>query len=107
VRHNHADMNIGPKNKAIGGLDEIDMFRLFDPTTTDMTFWGQEFNIQAIVNEVQTLLPKLEKEANKLYWDTSVEVNDTAPGAATAGIVPPPCGCKSRQQPTLGEKNPA
>lgn len=68
VHHNHADMNIGPKDRSIVGLDRIDMFRLFDPQTTDLTFWGEEFNIQEIVNEVSRILPVLEVEASKPHW---------------------------------------
>jgi hypothetical protein len=64
-RHNYADMNIGPKGGYIFGLETIDMFRLFDPNTTDLTFWGEEFNIQAIVTEAQNILPRLLKEASK------------------------------------------
>jgi len=68
--HNHADMLIGPRDRTIVGIDTIDMFRLFDPNTTDLTFWGQEFNIQKIVDEVQKILPKLEAEANKPHFAT-------------------------------------
>jgi len=70
-RHNHADKNIGPKDRTIVGLDTIDMFRLFDPQTTEIVFWGQEFNLQALVNEVQTILPLLQAEASKPHWDES------------------------------------
>lgn len=64
-RHLHADMSIGPKDNMLKGVEQIDRFRLFDPRTTDLTFWGQEFNIQAIVSEAQKILPKLLEEANK------------------------------------------
>jgi hypothetical protein len=67
--HNRADMSIGPKDRTIVGLDPIDMFRLFDPQTTDLTFWGQEFNVQKIVNEVQKIFPKLQEESNKPHWE--------------------------------------
>lgn len=50
LRHNYADKNIGPRGRAIVGLDTIDMFRLFDPQTADIVFWGQEFNLQALVD---------------------------------------------------------
>jgi hypothetical protein len=62
-------MNIGPKDRSIVGLDTIDMFRLFDPQTTEIVFWGQEFNLQALVNEVQKILPSLREEARKPHWD--------------------------------------
>jgi hypothetical protein len=81
-RHNHADMNIGPKSRTISGLDEIDMFRLFDPETTDLTFWGEEFNIQSIVAEVQTILPKLLEEANKPHWNPSAPAHQATPNGS-------------------------
>jgi hypothetical protein len=66
--HNHIDLIVGPKN-TIAGAAETDKFRHFDPTTTDLVFWGQEFNLQQIVTEVQRILPKLEEEANKPHWE--------------------------------------
>ena len=67
-RHNHVDLSIGPRSM-ISGIDDIDMFRAFDPRTADLAFWGQSFNIQAIMQEVQRILPKLKEEANKPHWD--------------------------------------
>jgi hypothetical protein len=69
--HNYADMNMGPKDSTTAGIDTMDMFRLFDPNTTDLTFWGQEFNIQKIVDEVQKILPKLKAEASKPHLETT------------------------------------
>jgi hypothetical protein len=66
-RHNHVSMVIGERD-AVAGFEEIDTFRWFNPVTTDMYFWGDSFNIQAIVDEVQNLFPKLEEEANKPHW---------------------------------------
>lgn len=57
-RHNCADLILGPAG-ALGGLDEIDMFRIFDPASTDVVFWGQRFNIQALMNEVDQIVPRL------------------------------------------------
>jgi hypothetical protein len=62
--HNHADMLVGSRGM-ISGFDTIDRFRQFDPSTMDMIFWGQDFNIQKLITEAQTLLLKLEAEANK------------------------------------------
>ena len=67
-RHNHADKIIGPKS-TIDGIDPIDSFRWFDPSTSLVIFWGQEFNIQALVSEVERVLPKLQEEALKPHWD--------------------------------------
>lgn len=66
-RHNSVDFNIGHKN-AFGHHDPIDYFRNFDPQTADLYFWSQEFNIKELITEVQTILPKLQAEANKPHW---------------------------------------
>lgn len=70
THHNHADLNLGPRNM-ISGIQDIDRFRHFDPTTTDLFFWGQEFNLQVLINEVQKILPKIQNEASKPHWDQS------------------------------------
>jgi hypothetical protein len=61
INHNIADTNIGPRNM-IAGLAEIEMFRQFDPTTKELMFWGQSFNIQAIVLEVERIMPILHQQ---------------------------------------------
>jgi len=68
ARHNHADLNIGPIG-AIAGLDDIDMFRLFDPHSTEIVFWSQRFNLQSLIDEVQRVLPTLRAEAAKPHWE--------------------------------------
>jgi hypothetical protein len=45
--------------------DDIDNFRTFDPATTDLSFWGQNFNLQSIIIEVEALIPKLEAAVGK------------------------------------------
>lgn len=68
-RHNHVDFSVMPKT-AVKGIDPIDWFRVFDPTSTDLYFWSQEFNIKALVSEVENILPKLHQEADKPHWET-------------------------------------
>jgi hypothetical protein len=63
--HNHADFNLGKRKDF---PDDIDSFRIFDPETTDLSFWGQTFNLQDLIAEVRALLPKLEMEAAKPHW---------------------------------------
>jgi hypothetical protein len=60
--HNHADFNMGPRDAVAIGFDDIDIFRNFDPTTTDVVFWGETFNLQALVEEVERILPRLRSE---------------------------------------------
>ncbi|MDB5338393.1 MAG: hypothetical protein JWN70_4012 [Planctomycetaceae bacterium] len=59
--HNFADLNIGPNVT----LDDIDSFRSFNPTTSDLSFWGQKFNVQELIDEVCAILPKLDAELAK------------------------------------------
>jgi lysyl-tRNA synthetase class 1 len=68
TRHNFIDMSIGSPN-AFGGAADLDRFRIFDPATTNMTFWGEEFNIQSIVNEVKRIVPRLQQEVIKPHFD--------------------------------------
>jgi hypothetical protein len=56
-RSGFVDMNIGPISAF--KFNEPDNFRLFDPRTTDVWFWGDRFNIQQIVSEASRLLPKV------------------------------------------------
>ena len=64
TRHGHVDFNTGPRSM-ISGLDDIDLFRAYDPQTTELTFWGETFNLQALINEVQRILPRVDQECNK------------------------------------------
>jgi hypothetical protein len=75
-QHNMADFNLG----AIGGIAEIDSFRCFDPRTSDVSFWGQNFNVQNLIDEVCRILPKLEAEANKPHWETGPEPQEAGNG---------------------------
>ena len=63
------DMNIGPKSAWPGGGPR-DWFRNLDPVTTDLYFWNQDFNLQALITEVQRILPTLRAEASKPHWET-------------------------------------
>ncbi len=48
--------------------DEYCVFRNFDPQTIEVVFWGDKFNIQVIINEIQRILPLLIIETEKPYW---------------------------------------
>jgi len=67
-QHNIADRLIGPMGM-IGGIDPLDSFRQYDPTTGDLIFWGDRFNILKITEEALRLLPALEREASKPHWE--------------------------------------
>ena len=57
----------------VGPYNDIDVFRMFHPSTGDVTFWGDSFNLREIVAEVQRILPAVVKEADKPPWDTREE----------------------------------
>lgn len=67
-RHNFADLHIGPP-EGIAGLDDTELFRFFDPRTTDIIFWGQRFNLQELIDEVSRIIPALRTEAAKPHWE--------------------------------------
>jgi hypothetical protein len=67
ANHNSMDFSIG--GPRVIGLDPIEMFRHFDPVTTELGFWGETFNVQALVNEVQRILPTVTLEASKPHWE--------------------------------------
>jgi hypothetical protein len=55
--HNYVDMNIGNVAAMIKGIPEDEMFRSFDPSTGDLIFWGDRYNLPTIVVEVQRIMP--------------------------------------------------
>lgn len=66
--HIHVDLQIGSR-AAISGIKDIDRFRAYDPNTTDVIFWGAEFNVRDLVSAIEQLLPKLQVEASKPHWE--------------------------------------
>jgi hypothetical protein len=68
AHHNHLDMSVLPAD-SVRGLAEIDMFRVFDPSTGDVVFWGQRFNLNDLLREVERLLPVVSAEAAQLHWE--------------------------------------
>ncbi|MGH9787939.1 MAG: hypothetical protein ACRD4U_04445 [Candidatus Acidiferrales bacterium] len=66
---NIADMNLGPA-QSIAGLAPIERFRSFDPASGQLEFWGESFDVRAVIQEIQRVLPKLREEAMKPHWDT-------------------------------------
>jgi hypothetical protein len=51
---NYVDRNIGI---ALPAVDDIDIFRNFIPQTAQLVFWGQSFDLKAIVDEAKRLYP--------------------------------------------------
>jgi len=67
-QRNYLDRFLGSPESVVG-LSDIDRFRVYDPTTHEIVFWGERFNVQAIVTAVDELLPRAEAEANKPHWE--------------------------------------
>lgn len=65
ARRNYADFNIGPRATAINGVDDGDIFRFFDPETSEVIFWGKNYAMQPLVDEITKLLPVAQAESSK------------------------------------------
>jgi hypothetical protein len=60
----HVDRIIGPAS-LIGGVSLIDMFRVFDPTTAEVVFWGERYPLKTIMDEVTRLYPLARAQGDK------------------------------------------
>jgi hypothetical protein len=63
----YIDMNVGPLG-AIVGAEDIDTFRWFDPTTSEVIFWGRHFNINEVLAETQRMLPIVTAAVAMHHW---------------------------------------
>jgi hypothetical protein len=54
--HNFVDKQIGPSH-LVSEVDDIDLFRFFDPETWIVGFWGERFDVRAVVSEAARLMP--------------------------------------------------
>jgi len=66
-KHSHVEI-IGPNSEVLG-IDPIDRLRRYAINARIAYFWGEDFDIGAIVDEVQRLLPRVQEEAIKPLWD--------------------------------------
>lgn len=66
--HNLADMNIAPR-KDIRGLEEIERMRTFDPATGDLTMWGDDCNLNELINEIKRIRAIVTQESAKPHWE--------------------------------------
>ena len=65
--HNFMDMGLMTR-KAIQRLADIERFRAYDPATGDLTFWGDDMSLLALLNEVRRIHPIVAAEAEKPHW---------------------------------------
>lgn len=68
TNRNHLDHMIGPPNM-VAGLADTDMFRVFDPTTAELVFWGKRYPLTTILDEVRRLYPIAQAEGSKPHFD--------------------------------------
>lgn len=62
--HNFIDSNIGPHNMGDLGENE-DRFRNFDPTDFSVSFWGEVYRLQPMIDAIENLCKKAKVEAQK------------------------------------------
>lgn len=67
TRHNFVDTNVGALNM-IGGNDEYDFIRNFDPEKMAITFYGDECLMMPIVDAVKQLRERVKIEAENNRW---------------------------------------
>jgi hypothetical protein len=60
----NVDRIIGPAS-LIGGVARKDMFRVFDPTTAEVVFWGERYRLKVIMDEVTRLYPLARAQGDK------------------------------------------
>jgi hypothetical protein len=61
---NFLDLNVGPR-RGLMGFEEIDIFRWYDPTTGEASFWGDTFNLRELMHEINRLYPLALRESEK------------------------------------------
>lgn len=69
VDHVYIDYSIGSVNSSIGGVDETNIFRHYDPETGHVVFWGEHYSIPELIAEIHPLLEQAEREACKPHWE--------------------------------------
>ncbi len=67
-RHNFVDSNIGPSNM-IAGINPEDFLRNFDPTSWTLTFRGDKYELEQVIEAIYNLYPRVSAEANKPYGE--------------------------------------
>lgn len=64
--HLHFDYLVAP-GWSVGGMDATDVFRWYDPETTEVIFWGDKYPLATILAEVVRIGEIAEIEASKPY----------------------------------------
>lgn len=64
LSHLSLDKMIGSPDSIVG-LDDLDRFRVYDPTSGNLIFWGQDFHVPSIVGEAVRIGPIAAREADR------------------------------------------
>lgn len=67
--HNHIDRIVGPSTMIDADFHELDWFRHFDPQSGTLIFWGEQYDLEALVRAAKELLSTAEREAAKPHWE--------------------------------------
>jgi len=67
-RHNFADSNVGPPSM-IAGFEPGDYLRNLDTTNFAITFRGDIYHLQPMINAIRDLWQKAAVEAEKPHWE--------------------------------------
>ena len=67
-RRNFADSNVGPPNMIVGP-DPGDYLRNFNATNFAVTFRGEVFELEPVIDAIQELWQKAKIEADKPHWE--------------------------------------
>jgi hypothetical protein len=65
---NYLGRMIGPTNTVVG-MATGDRFQQFDPQSGVVTFWDNSVQLNAVLAEINRILPLAEIEARKPHWD--------------------------------------
>src|SRR2546428_10069630 len=68
LSHSYIDRNISAPDVFGTGFSSIDWFRHFDSQTATALFWGDTFDLHALVQGAADLLPIATAEAEELPW---------------------------------------
>jgi hypothetical protein len=66
--HVYIDRNLGSMRWDDGTISAKRTFRNYDPATGTLIFWGDTFDVHAIVEAASTLLITASREAQKPHW---------------------------------------
>jgi hypothetical protein len=62
------DSNVGPPD-AIAGFEPRDFLRHFDPTNLVITFRGDAYSLQPVIDAIRDIWGKAALEAERPYWE--------------------------------------